>query len=116
MDDGKRAISSTTDGNPPREGYENAGAPAPINTETGQHEAYWVLSEEERRRGLQRPLRRSYIHEKCGTETRMSEVIAETYAVDPKYYQATFCVHCRGHFPIGEQGEFVWEDGTKVGT
>jgi hypothetical protein len=38
----------------------------------------------------------------------MSRAIAETYARDPAFYGSTFCVHCRTHFPVGEQGEFVW--------
>jgi len=52
----------TTDGKPPRPGYEKAGAPAPINPKTGQHDAYWVLDAEERVKGFVRPLRRAYIH------------------------------------------------------
>ncbi len=52
----------------------------------------------------------------CKTATTMAPSIAETYARDPKFYGGTFCTHCMGHFPVGEQGEFEWEDGTKVGT
>ena len=172
MDDAKREISTTTSGRPPEPGYENAAAPAPINPATGQHRAYWVLSEEERAKGFVRPVRSTYIHAGrrvcgkpyeterpldaggvvwicidkpnhagectrgkqatqpqldrfartgflggCGTTTSMGRALAETYARDPKYYGATFCVECRGHFPVGEHGEFVWF-GTdeKVGT
>jgi len=61
MDNQKRSISETTDGKPPRPGFENAGAPAPIK-ENGQHEAYWVLSAQERALGFVRPVRRSYRH------------------------------------------------------
>lgn len=48
----------------------------------------------------------------------MGNALAETYARDPKYYGATMCVHCKGHFPVGENGEFRWNDGSgeKVGT
>lgn len=53
---------TTTDGQPPRPGYETAPAPAPVNPATGQHEAYWVLSEEERAKGFVRPVRLSYVH------------------------------------------------------
>jgi hypothetical protein len=42
--------------------------------------------------------------------------IAETYARQPTFYGATFCCHCGTHLPVGEQGEFVWEDGSRVGT
>jgi hypothetical protein len=47
----------------------------------------------------------------------MGQAIAETYARDPKFYGATYCVHCDMHRPVGPDGEFVW-DGTdeKVGT
>lgn len=52
----------------------------------------------------------------CGETTTMGLALAETYARDPKFYGATMCCHCREHFPVGEQGEFVWEDGSRVGT
>ena len=83
----------------------------------GQQENYLVLSDEERAKGFVRPLRRSYVHLRCGTVTTMGGPIAETYARDPKFYGGTFCVGCRTHYPVGEDGEFVW-DGTdeKVGT
>lgn len=88
-----------------------------VDTEPkGQAEVYLILSDEERAKGFVRPVRRSYIHNVCGTSTRMSQPLAETYARDPKFYGATFCAHCNMHRPVGEHGEFVWEDGTKVGT
>lgn len=85
--------------------------------ENGQQEDYVVLSEEERAKGFVQPVRRSYVHLKCGVVTTMGESLAETYARDPHFYSGTFCVGCRRHFPVGENGEFVW-DGTsqKVGT
>jgi len=52
---------TTTDGKPPREGFENEGAPAPVKA-NGQHEAYWILTEEERAKGFVRPVRTSYRH------------------------------------------------------
>jgi hypothetical protein len=52
----------------------------------------------------------------CGAATTMSQSIAEAYARDPKFYGGTFCVGCGKHYPVGENGEFVWDDGTKVGT
>lgn len=42
----------------------------------------------------------------CGTVTRISQAIAETYARDPKFYGGTFCCDCGRHFPVSE---FVWE-------
>lgn len=154
----------TTDGNPPHDDHWDGPAPAPIDPKTGQHKAYWVLPEEERKRGFVRPVRRSYTHvgplppanlrdltaeeqeryarfgyakfeefpperspqtgrfwtqaeldrlNGCGSVTQMSLDIAETLARDPGYYSATFCCRCGDHLPIGE---FVWDDGTRVGS
>lgn len=77
---------------------------------------YLVLSDEERAKGFVRPLRDTYLHETCGTTTTMSRAIAETYARVPHFYGATYCVHCRMHRPVGDLGEFVWLDGSKVGS
>lgn len=114
MDSEKLKISTTTDGKPAEPGLENAGAPKPIDPATGQHGAYWVLSEEERKKGFVRPVRRKYKHTECGTVTSMGLSLCETYARDPKYYGSTFCVGCKSHYPVGE---FVWEeDGQVVGS
>ena len=88
-----------------------------IDPKTGMQKEYVVLSEEERAKGFVRPVRKAYIHLKCGTVTTMHRELAETYARDPKFYSGTYCYDCKDHFPIGEGGEFVW-DGTdiKVGT
>lgn len=88
-----------------------------IDLATGMQAEYLVLSAEERARGFVRPLRESYVHLKCGTVTKMARGLAETYAREPAFYSGTFCANCRNHFPVGENGEFVW-DGTdeKVGT
>ena len=82
----------------------------------GQQEGYVVLSEEERAKGFVRPVRYAYIHDKCGSETVMCYALAETYARDPYFYSGTFCCQCGAHFPVGEDGEFKWLDGTRVGT
>lgn len=117
MDQDKLKISTTTNGQPPDPGFENSSAPAPIEPETGMHRSYWVLSEEERRKGFIRPVRTQYKHLVCGTVTRMGLAIAETFARAPPYYGATFCVECMNHFPVGEHGEFVWlDENQKVGT
>jgi hypothetical protein len=80
----------------------------------GQQEKYLVLSDEERAKGFTRPLRRSYVHTKCGTETTMGLGLCETYARDPNFYGATFCVGCKSHFPVSE---FIWsEDDMPVGS
>lgn len=120
-------MSLTTDRNDPKlkEGQKNT---------TGQHEIYLVLSEEERAKGFVRPVRHKYVHvgingheidpndmskhgrtgNACGALTKMGQALAETYARDPKFYGATFCVGCNKHLPVDE---FIW-DGTneKVGS
>lgn len=88
-----------------------------INPETGQQKGYVVLSDAERAKGFVRPVRRSYVHQKCGGLTTMGQSLAETYARDPSFYSGTFCVGCRAHFPVGKDGEFTWDGSTeKVGT
>lgn len=103
--------TTLTDGSPVTAGHRE------IDPVTGQQKGYVVLSAEERAKGFVRPVRRSYIHDKCGQETRMGVELAETYARDPTFYSGTFCATCRAHFPVGAAGEFTWA-GTdeKVGT
>jgi hypothetical protein len=92
-------MSLTTDPNDPKLGWGTNKEQVP------QNEAYLVLSDEEKAKGFIRPVRTSYIHKACGTETRMHSSIAETYARDPKFYGATYCVGCKKHLPVDE---FVW--------
>jgi hypothetical protein len=87
-----------------------------IDPVTKMQKSYLVLSEEERKKGFVRPLRMSYRHLTCKKFTTMGLAIAETYARDPQFYGGTYCVTCGEHFPVGPDGEFEWEDGTKVGT
>ncbi len=100
-------MSFTTDRDDPRlkEGQKN---------ETGQHEIYLVLSDEERAKGFMRPVRKTYVHTTCGAATMMVQAIAETYARNPKFYDRTYCGVCRKHLPVDE---FIW-NGTneKVGS
>lgn len=83
------------------------------STEVPQAAAYLVLSKEERAKGYVRPVRQSYVHALelggCGALTTMSLPLAQTYARDPHFYGATYCVRCRKHLPVGEHGEFVWD-------
>lgn len=88
-------------------------APQPIDPATGMHADYWVLPEEERAKGFIRPYRDTYTHKDCGTPTKMAREIAETYARNPRYYSATYCCHCRAHFPVQQ---FEWADGSPVGS
>ena len=102
--------------------------------ETGQHDGYIVLCEEERAKGFVRPYRDRYQHVGalqqlvndagenthqvrvggCGTVTTMGRALSETYARDPSFYGATFCCGCNRHLPVAE---FVWsKDGQQVGS
>lgn len=80
-----------------------------IDPETGLQKGYVVLTREERAKGFVRPVRQFYVHKTCGVVTKMAGAIAETYARDPKFYGATYCVACKTHRPLTE---FVW-DGTQ---
>lgn len=86
---------------------------------TGQNKCYLILPDGDRKE-LVLPVRTTYRHLKCGTNTTMGRPIAETYAANPTgFYTHTFCVQCRRHLPVGE---FVWTqcdaegEGTLVGT
>jgi len=97
---------------------EGASVPRDEKRADGQHVDHWVLCPSERAKGFVRPVRRTYVHLKCGCETSMPHAIAETYARDPHYYGSTFCCRCGGYFLVGAGGEFVWKDAPdeKVGT
>ena len=64
-----------------------------------------------------RPVRRSYRHAGCDTITTLDEAMASLYARWPKFYPKFFgqayCDTCRMHRPVGE---FVWPDGSVVGS
>lgn len=92
-------MSTTDDRNDP--GLRNIGP-------DGMQEKYLVLSDDERAKGFVRPVRLSYVHEKCGAVTTMGQAIAETYARNPSFYGGTYCARCQDHFPVGANGEFVW--------
>ena len=103
--------TTLTDGSPVTSDHRE------IDPTTGMQKAYVVLSTEERAKGFVEPVRRTYIHEKCGAATTMGLALAETYARDPEFYSGTFCAGCRTHFPVGANGEFIWDGTTqKVGT
>ncbi len=79
--------------------------------ENGQQKDYVVLTQEERDKGFIRPVRQTYIHAECGTETSMNLSIAETYARDPKFYNGTFCVNCGKHLPLNQ---FFWKGTNEI--
>jgi hypothetical protein len=83
---------------------------------SGMQKDYVVLSEAERARGFVRSVRRTYVHGKCGVATTMGLALAETYARDPAFYSGTYCCGCGTHFTFGQpDGDFMWDDGSKVG-
>lgn len=85
-------------------------APSRVRAEqteaTGQHKAYLILCDAERAKGFVKPYRDRYKHLTCGTITTMGRKLSETYARDPHFYGATFCVCCNVHRPLAE---FTWE-------
>ncbi len=94
----------------------NGSTPTLSKLDDGQFADHWILSDEDRAKGFVRPVRYTYVHSKCGVETRMGSKIAETYAAVPVFYNSTFCVGCHDYFPVGVSGEFTWDDGSKVGS
>jgi hypothetical protein len=103
-----RSQTCTTSGEPV------AKVRAEQTEETGQHKAYIVLCDAERSKGFVRPYRDAYKHLTCGGVTRMGRALSETYARDPAFYGATFCVKCNAHYPVDQ---FVWTaDGAQVGS
>lgn len=111
-----RSAQILTDGSPVPEDRSHTNLRS-----DGQQHGYVVLTDDERAKGFVRPYRDAYRHLKCGKITTMGRKIAETYARDPAFYSGTFCVTCASHFPVGEDGEFVWYEmdgsiGPKVGT
>jgi len=79
----------------------------------GQHERHPGIDQAAQKPKV-RPVRDAYRHKKCGEVTTMPAHCAETYAVDPTFYGETFCVTCRGYFPVAQ---FSWlDDGTDVGS
>ncbi len=102
-------MALTTDPKDPRlSHYTGPEDPAP------QAEVYLVLSDEELAKGFVRPFRDEYRHTTCGQTTHMGQKLSETYARNPKFYGATYCVNCQAHFPVGE---FTWtKDGEVLGS
>jgi len=82
-----------------------------IDPVSGQQKRYIVIEESQRQKNLTRPLQFSYIHSTCGTVTKISKSIAETFAKNPKFYTHTFCCKCQRHLPLKE---FIWSDDDQV--
>jgi len=82
-----------------------------IDPITKQQKDYIVLTADERAKGFVRPVRDTYTHKKCNSDTTMGRAIAETYAREPKFYSGTFCCSCQQHFPLDE---FVWKGTEEI--
>lgn len=74
----------------------------------GQWERHPTLEEG----ALIRTIHREYRHLICDKTTELGGKIADSFAIDPKYYTHTFCCHCKDYFPVAE---FEWPDGSRVG-
>lgn len=108
-------MGTTSDRSDPRISYGVDEEP------TEMSEVYMVMSEEDRAKGFVRPYRDRYQHIPCGVVTTMGRSLSETYAANPSFYGATWCVQCQMHRPVGEHGEFLWIErdgstGPMVGT
>lgn len=113
---------------PVRLSYVHIGAPGPANPlrdltedERTQYAEYGYVKFEdyppERSPVVGRYWTQAELDSKgCGTRTTMGQALAETYARDPQFYGGTFCCGCNTHLPVGADGEFVWDDGSRVGT
>ena len=115
---------------PYRETYQHVGAPGPkydlrdLTDEEKERYAPFSYVKFEQYPESKSPLTGMFWTQKqldeagegCGVVTWMSQLIAETYCRQPDFYGSTFCIGCRRHFPVGEAGEFVWNDGSRVGT
>lgn len=81
----------------------------------GQHERYpsSVLLNADGKPDFKQPIRNKYRHRTCGAVTYMrGDDLCFTYATNPGFYGATFCVGCHDHLPIRE---FDWEpDGVPM--
>jgi hypothetical protein len=127
MDEHQSPALCTTNGKPVEEVRKGQ------TNDTGQHDGYIVLCPDERAKGFVRPYRDAYKHVGalkemtndanedftvrgggCNTVTTMGRALSETYARDPKFYGATFCVTCNRHLPVSE---FMWTaDDQPVGS
>lgn len=114
---------------PVRYSYVHAGPPGPahvlrdLTPEQREHhegsgyikyESYENCTDHDHRSALGRYWTKQdldYIGRGCGTETRMNPALAETYARDPHFYGATYCVGCHMHLPVNQ---FRWAGTDEV--
>lgn len=70
--------------------------------EDGQFENHPTTDEGE----FVQPVRENYVHDECGTVTKMPWRLAKSFARDPTFYDGTFCCGCGDYYPLKE---FRWE-------
>lgn len=101
---------------PVRTSYKHVGHPKPeyplrdlTDEEKEQHGKYGWVKYEKYPEGSGKGIGRYYTQKEldggCNSVTTMGQALAETYARDPGFYGATFCVSCNTHLPVKE---FVW--------
>jgi hypothetical protein len=66
---------------------------------------HWVLGVSDRRQGFLRPLRYTYTHLACESDTVMSTGSARLWAKNPRHATVTWCACCQADRPVRE---FVW--------
>jgi hypothetical protein len=113
---------------PLRRAYKHVGLPAPkyplidlTDEEKKDFERYGYVKYEKYPESESPALGRYWtqseldkINKGCGELTIMAPEIAATYAREPHFYGATYCMTCRMHLPVTE---FVWlDDGSRVGS
>lgn len=54
---------------------------------------------------MDKPIRRTYTHLKCGKDTMLTWNVAKAIAKDSKFYKILCCFQCNANFPV--KG-FVW--------
>lgn len=88
----------------------------PVRTDPPR--ANWLLTEEEKARGLVRPVRFTYTCLDCGADNDLQSLgLAEAMARDPGKVDNLYCARCRRYMCTGPRGHFVWKGSTeKVGT
>lgn len=112
---------------PYRDRYLHVGAPAPVyplRDLTDEQRALWgdeyakyeiyPESESPKTGKFWTQAQLDNVGKGCGTKTIMGRALSETYARQPSFYGATYCVGCSKHLPVSE---FIWsKDGERVGS
>ena len=100
-----RFKNKTTTSGKPSKLSTKCPAPEEINESSGQHGAYWVLSEEERAKGFVNPVKESYVHvgirpkyPLCDLDERQKELYGDTDWVKYEEYPEDSGENGQGRF------------------